>query len=497
MEQRFEKLLKILKSFHPNANLGLVKKAWEFAKLVHYNQKRKNGEPYISHLLETALLLAEWELDEDVVIAGLLHDSMEDGAAKPADLISEFGEKIYLLVDGVTKVSSVRLRGSRDLDFVENLRKMFVVMAKDIRVVLIKIADRLHNLRTLYALPPDKQKKIAIETLEIYAPLAERLQMGQVTTELNDISFSYAYPDEYRRVARESKVYYKEAEDHIKGMKKRLIVSLAKEGIRARIDGRKKSYYSLWLKLKRKEIDWDYKKVYDIVALRIVVDTIADCYASLGIVHSVYKPVPYLGISDFIAQPKPNGYRSIHTRVFGPKGRIVEIQIRTKKMHEEAEMGIAAHWAYNEAKISGEEKKLEGARAEYTKLSWVRELLNWMNEIKDSREFLEALRFDTLQRRNYVFTPKGDVLELPEGATPVDFAFAVHTKLPYYLRYAKVNGRVVPLDHKLSSGDVVEIVKSREKKGIGRDWISFVVTNLAKREIRKHFRAVKSKEEKR
>ncbi len=495
MEEKFRELLVLIESYNPRReDILLLKRAWRFAKLAHTGQVRKSGEPYVLHPLAVAKILASWRLDIDSVVAGLLHDTMEDGAAKYEDITQAFGEPIAKLVDGVSKVSYLRLRGSSDEEFVENLRKMFLAMAKDIRVVLIKIADRLHNMKTIEALPPEKRKRISKETLEIFAPLAERLGMGQVKAELDDLSFPYVYPEEYEKVKQKSQPYYKKAEEHIEKMKRTLIKALAKEGMRVKIDARKKHLYSLWRKLERKEINWDFEKVNDIVALRILVETVAECYTALGVVHTHYKPVPHLGVSDFIAQPKPNGYQSIHTKVFGPGGRIVEVQIRTYAMHEFAEYGVAAHWVYSQAKSKGvREEILEkgGVKVSLDKLGWVKQLAEWQKQIHDSQEFLRAVKFDALSHRNFVFSPKGDVYDLPAGATPVDFAYAVHSELGEYIKASKVDGKIVPLDYKLKSGQVVEIIKSKEKRPPSPDWLNFVVTSHARKEIIKALRKIK------
>lgn len=488
MEKRFNQLLEKIVSYDSGADIKCIKRAWKFAKLAHYGQKRLSGEAFINHPLEVAIILSTWEMDSTTIIAGLLHDTIEDGGATREDIVNGFGDSVAVLVDGVTKVTNLRLAGSREEYFVENLRKTLLVMAKDLRVVFLKLADRLHNMRTLYALPVEKQKANAIETLEIYAPLAERLDMGLVKGELEDLAFRYAYPDEYKKLVDKSEIVYREAEERIDAMKKTLLTKMAKKGIHAKIQGRKKHLYSLWKKLERPGINWDFNGVYDIIALRILVKNIGDCYSTLGIVHSVYKPDPHEGISDFIAQPKPNGYRSIHTRIFSPGGHVVEIQIRTEEMHEEAEMGIAAHWVYSEAKSKGvSDERLEGGRISVSrdKLSWVKELVNWQQEIKDSKEYLAAVKFDALSHRNFVFTPRGDIYDLPEGATPVDFAYAVHTKLGKYIKAAKVNGKIAPLDQKLNSGDVVEIIKSKNPTVPSKRWLDFAVTTIARREIRK------------
>lgn len=490
MEESFEELLETVKSYDADADLDSLRKAWEFAKAAHTGQKRLSGEPYVNHPLNVAIILASWKLDLKSIIAGLLHDTVEDGGATRKDLVDGFGEDVALLVDGVTKVTGLRLKGSKDREFVENLRKMLLAMAKDLRVILVKLADRLHNMRTLGALTRAKQIENARETLEVYAPLAERLGMGQVKGELEDLAFAYVYPREYKKIEKESAPIYKNSERHIEEMKKAILKKLVIEKIEAVIKGRKKHLYSLWTKLQRPEIDWDFGKIHDIVALRILVGSIADCYRVLGVVHATYKPVPYIGVSDFIAQPKPNGYRSLHTKVFGPDGRIVEVQIRTFQMHEEAEKGIAAHWSYSEQKGEGEtgENLEHGVFAPQDKLSWVKQLVDWQSEISDSEEFLKTVKFDAFRHRNFVFSPMGDVYDLPAGATPIDFAYAVHTELVNYLSGAKVDGKIVPLDFKLKSGQVVEILKSKNPKKPNPDWIEFAVTALARNEIKKQLR---------
>ncbi len=490
MEEEFKKFIIKLKQYS-DPDVEKIRQAWAFAKLAHSEQKRLSGEPYANHSLEVAKILSSWGLDENSIIAGLLHDTVEDGGATRQDLVESFGEEVALLVDGVTKVTNLRLRGTMEERFMENLRKMVLFMAKDIRVILVKLADRLHNMRTLWAVPADKRYRIAKETLDIFAPLADRLGMGEVKGELEDLAFEYSDSVNFEKTKNLASQRYKEAEAHIKKMKHSLLRRLVDEQIRANVSGRKKHLYSLYKKLTRPGIDWDFDKVHDIVALRILVDTVAQCYIALGVVHSNFKPVPSLGVSDFIAQPKPNGYRSIHTKVFGPGGKIVEVQIRTIEMHEQAENGIAAHWAYALAKSKGAtdqalEKK--GISVASDKLAWVKQLVEWQQELTDSKEYLVAVKFDALNNRNFVFSPIGDVYDLPEGATPVDYAYNVHTSLAQYIQGAKVNGKIVPLNHKLQSGDVVEILKSKNPHKPNRDWLSFVTTTIARREIGKQLR---------
>jgi len=495
LDGQFNELKRELMEYGPNSDISLLDKAWEFTKIAHAGQKRFSGDPYVTHELETAKILAAWKLDLTSIIAGLLHDTVDEGAAKLTDIKGEFGEDVAHLVDGVTRVSYLKLRGSQEEQFVENLRKMFLAMAKDLRVVLVKLADRLHNMQTLSFVPEEKQKRIARETLEIFAPLAERLGMGGVKTQLDDLSFPYVYPEEYEKVKKLSQAHYKEAEKHIQVMRKSLLKILAKENVKPTIQARKKHLYSLWKKLQCAEVSWDFDKVLDIVAMRIIVNTIPECYAALGIVYRQYTPVPHLGVSDFIAQPKPNGYQSIHTKVFGPKGRIVEVQIRTQAMHEEAEFGIAAHWAYSDTKAKDVKSEILEQRGGVIekKLSWVKELAEWQKEIKDSKEFLEAVKFDALKERIFIFSPKGDVFDLPLGATPIDFAYAVHTDLPRYVKSAKANGKMVPLNYKLKSGEVVEIEKTKLPKDPSSGWSEFVATTTARREIGKYLRKSEEK----
>ncbi|QQS38870.1 bifunctional (p)ppGpp synthetase/guanosine-3',5'-bis(diphosphate) 3'-pyrophosphohydrolase [Candidatus Woesebacteria bacterium] len=488
IEKRFTDLTALVKTYNKFDVLKLTK-TWEFAKIAHEEQKRKSGELFVLHPLEVAIILAQWKLDESTVLAGLLHDTIDDGAAKRDDLVNEFGQDIANLVDGVTKVSDYKLRGNKEVESIENLRKLILVMARDLRVVFVKIADRLHNMRTLEYLPIDKQKRVARETLNIYAPLAERLGMGEINGELNDLAFRYLYPTDYDKVEAKSKLVYKEAERQIRKMRSVILTHLSKENIKPTVIGREKRLYSLWKKLQREEINWDYSKIHDIVALRIIVDKPEECYLALGLVHKHYKPVPYLGISDYIAQPKPNGYQSIHTKVFGPGGRITEVQIRTHTMHKQAEFGAASHISYNEMKskgVSDEFLETQGTSTkQINKLSWVKELVKWQKELTDSETYIEALKFDALMHRIFVFSPQGDVYDLPANSTPVDFAYAVHSDLGKYIKSIKVNGKIASLSHKLSNGDVVEITKTKNPQKPNKDWERFVKTIKARNKIRK------------
>ncbi len=481
-----ERLISKIKDYNPKADFGLIQKAFEFSQLAHLNQKRASGEPYFVHPYMTAMSLADYRMDSVSIAVGLLHDTVEDAGISLEEIRKEFGEEVVGLVEAVTKVSGIKLRGSSEEIFVENLRKMILAMARDLRAIIIKLCDRLHNMMTLRYLSPERQKKIARETIEMYAPLAERLGMGEMKGLLEDLAFPYLYPDEYRKLVDYSRPYYKKTEDFLEKATKAVYKALAGEEIKAKISSRPKHLYSLWQKLQRQEVEGDIEKIHDLVAMRVLVETVKECYASLGIIHSLWTPVPTIGMRDFIAQPKPNGYRSIHTNVFSLHERILEIQIRTFEMHEEAENGVAAHWFYASVKnqgVSGE--KLKNVFAPDEKVSWVKQLVAWQDELIDTKEFVDALRFDGLAHRIFVFSPKGDVYDLPSGATSIDFAYAVHTQLGDEATGAKANGKMVALDYKLKSGDMVEIIKKEGTKPT-KGWLDFVVTNLARREISKH-----------
>lgn len=488
--EKFDQLIAAIQSYNPEADLDLIKKAFDFARQAHEGQTRLSGEPVINHPLAVAQILAGFKLDSISIAAGLLHDVVEDTEITIEKLQKEFGEEMALLVSGVTKIGEIKLRGSKEEEFVENLRKMLLAMAKDLRVILIKLADRLHNMQTLEFLPAEKQLKIAKETLEIYAPLSERLGMGEMKGKLEDLAFPFAYPQDYQWLIEYSRPYIKNAEEFLEKATREVYKELANEGITAKIASRRKHLYSLWRKLLRPEINKDINKIYDLVAMRVLVESVKDCYAALGIIHSLWRPVPAEGISDFIAQPKPNGYRSLHTKVFSLNERILEIQIRTFEMHEQAENGIAAHWHYSVEKAKGvSDEALEKGKifAPDEKLSWVKQLVSWQKEVVGTREFIEALKFDAFAHRIFVFSPKGDVYDLPVGSTPVDFAYAVHTRLGDEADGAKVNGKMVALDFKLKSGDVVDIIKRRGSKP-SEGWLGFVITREAKSQIARYFR---------
>ncbi len=477
-----------LKAKQIKYNLPRIRSVYLFAKKIYQGKVRQTGEPLIKHPLSVAFTLADWGLDQQSIEACLLHELPEITPANYASLIEKkYGPDILHLVDGVNRVGQIKLRGSSDLIFLENLRKMFVAMAQDVRVVLIRLADRLHNVKTLDAVPLSKQKRIAIETLEIYGPLAERLGMGQLKGELEDLVFPYIYPEEYRWVMEIAKPHFKFSEENIKSSLTKIRQLLAKNNISARTDGRPKRKYSLYKKLLRPEINRDITQVHDLMALRIITEDANSCYTVLGLMHQYWKPVPYLGISDFIAQPKPNGYRSIHTKVFDHKGNILEIQIRSEEMHRQAELGAAAHFAYSQAKNSGvSDEKLEKGKGFVVseKMAWVQELADWKKQIESTHEQSSDLKLDALSKHIFVFSPKGDVFDLPENSTPVDYAFRVHTNLGFYISSVKVNGKIAPVDQLLKSGDVVEILKSRVKKPANKNWLRFVRSHRAKSKLR-------------
>ena len=480
-------LVSKIKDYNPEADFKLLEKAFEFSQISHEGQFRASGEPYFIHPFMTAMILADYKMDFTSIIVGLLHDTTEDGGVTLEEIEKEFGEEIANLVDGVTKVSNIKLRGSSEERFIENLRKIILAMSKDLRVIMVKLCDRLHNMMTLQYLPEERQKKLSRETLEMYAPLAERLGMGEIKGKLEDLSFPFLHPQQYQDLIEYSRPYFKKSGEFLEKATREVYKKLAEEKIRAKVTYRPKHLYSLWVKLQRPEIGGDIGKIYDLVAMRVLVENVRDCYAALGIIHEMWKPVPWIGIRDFVAQPKPNGYRSIHTNVFSLHERILEIQIRTHEMHEQAENGVAAHWFYaTEKNKKVSDSKLEKGKvfAPDEKLSWVKQLVSWQKEMVDTKEFVEALKFDGLATRIFVFSPKGDVFDLPNGATPIDFAYAVHSDLGDQASGAKVNGKMACLDFKLKSGDMVEILKKEGSKPTA-GWLDFVVTNLARRNILK------------
>ncbi|OGI27109.1 MAG: hypothetical protein A2359_02495 [Candidatus Moranbacteria bacterium RIFOXYB1_FULL_43_19] len=467
----------------------LIAEAFEFAKAAHAGQKRKTGEDYFEHSVETAAILAEIGMRSRTTAAALLHDVPEDTKFTLEDIRQKFGNETAELVDGITKLGKFKLRGDKKEVQLENLRKIFLAMAEDIRVVLIKLADRLHNMRTLHALPPEKQERIARETMEIYAPIANRLGIGEIKGELEDLAFKYLDPENYKLAKGLLDKEYKERKNDLEVAIEELREELKKNNIKViEIHGRAKQTYRFFLKLKKHDMNVD--QVYDVVAVRIVVPDIPDCYEALGIVHKKYRPL--IGrIKDYISLPKPNGYRSIHTTVFGPKGKFLEIQIRTPRMHDEAEFGIAAHWIYSGPKTWRDYflRRYTPEEIPEEELAWVKQLREWQKDLgTDNLEFVQGLKIDFFQNHIFAFTPKGDIIDLPEDATPIDFAYAVHTEIGNRMIGAKVDGKLVSLDSKIRNGQVVEILTSKDAKTPNQDWLRIAKTSNAKSKIRQQLR---------
>ena len=471
---RFNDVLERLTSYQPNADIELLKKAYVFSAKVHLGQVRLSGEPYLNHPLEVAGILTQLKLDVASVATGLLHDTVEDTLTTPKEIQENFGEEIAQLVDGLTKISRMSLRSSEEHQ-AENFRKMILAMVKDIRVILIKLADRLHNMRTLQYQSPEKQMEIAQETLDIYAPLAHRLGIEWLKSELEDLAFQYLHPEIYDEIRRKIAKKEKERARYIDEVKRTLMKKLYENHIEGEVTGRLKQIYSIYLKMKEQNIDFD--QVYDITAFRVIVNSIKACYDVLGIIHSIWKPIPGK-FKDYIGLPKDNMYQSLHTTVIGPYGERIEIQIRTHEMHKIAEEGIAAHWKYKEGKLVEE--------AEDKRFTWLRQLLEWQRDLKDNQEFIESLKVDLFPNEVYIFTPKGEVRQFPIGSTPVDFAYSIHSDIGNHCVGAKVNGKIVPLRYELRSGDTIEILTSPNQKP-SKDWLKLVKTSRAKTKIRQWF----------
>ncbi len=478
-EELFAKLIETVKRYHPSSDLAVIEKAYHVADKMHEGQKRKSGEPYIIHPLCVAIILAELELDKETIVAGILHDVIEDTEMTYEDVSREFSEEVAILVDGVTKLTQLDLSQDKIEIQAENLRKMFLAMAKDIRVILIKLADRLHNLRTMQYQSPQKQIEKSRETMDIYAPIAHRLGISRIKIELDDLSMQYLYPEEYKQLKEEVSVRLHASEDFINHMVEEIRDYMRASGIPAEVDGRVKHLFSIYKKMKTQGKTLD--QIYDVHAIRIKVETVRDCYAALGLIHERYKPIPGR-FKDYIAMPKANMYQSLHTTLIGPGGRPFEIQIRTYEMHKTAEYGIAAHWKYKEG--------AGGKVSEEQKMNWLRQVLEWQTDTKDNREFMSFVKtdFDLFSDQVYCFTPAGDVKTLPAGSTPIDFAYIIHTAVGNQLIGARVNGRQVPIETVLKNGDRVEIITSQNSKGPSRDWLSVVKSSQAKTKINQWFR---------
>lgn len=471
-------LISKIKKYNPQADLEMIEKAYLAAQKYHEDQYRKSGEDYIRHPLAVANILADLQIDSTTITAALLHDVVEDTDLELGEIQKQFGEEVSGLIDGVTKLSHIKFK-SKEEQQAESLRKMLIAMAKDVRVILIKLADRLHNMQTICHLPKTKQTRIAMETLEIYAPLAHRLGISQLKWELEDLSFETLEPKRYSQIAKMISERRSEREAYVNTVISSLTRELKNIGIDCEISGRVKHFYSIYQKMVQRGID--FNEIYDLSAIRVLVDGLKECYAALGIIHTLWKPVPGR-FKDYIAMPKFNMYQSLHTTVIGPMGRPLEIQIRTKQMHRTAEYGVAAHWRYKEKET---DEKFD------QRLAWLRQMLEWQNDLKDPREFMESLKIDLFEDEVFVFTPKGDVVSLRIGSTPIDFAYTIHTEVGNSCVGAKVNNAIVPLGYKLQSGDIVDVLTSKAARGPSKDWLKLVQTSRARNKIKQWF----SKEE--
>ena len=480
-EVLYEELITRIRKYHPNTDISMIEKAYHLARNAHKGQVRKSGEEYIIHPLCVAIILADLELDKETIVAGLLHDVVEDTVMTKEEIAREFSDEVALLVDGVTKLGQLSYDADKVEVQAENLRKMFLAMAKDIRVIMIKLADRLHNMRTLKYMTPEKQKEKAKETMEIYAPLAHRLGISKVKVELDDLSLKYLEPEAYYDLVEKVALRRGQREEYINSLVEEVKKHISDAGIKAEIYGRAKHFFSIYKKMvnQHKTID----QIYDLFAIRIIVETVRDCYAALGVIHEMYTPIPGR-FKDYIAMPKPNMYQSLHTTLIGPNGTPFEIQIRTYDMHRTSEYGIAAHWKYKE---SGEGATIN---QEEEKLSWLRQILEWQQDMSDNREFMSLLKSDLnlFSDTVFCFTPTGDVKNLPKGSTPIDFAYNIHSAVGNRMVGAKVNGKLVPIDYEIQNGDRIEIITSQNSRGPSRDWLNLVKSTQAKNKINQWFR---------
>ena len=487
-DELYKDLIERVQKYHPSEDMSLIEKAYSVAYEAHKDQVRKSKEPYIIHPLSVAIILADMQLDKESIVAGLLHDVVEDTVMTEEDIVAQFGPDVALIVDGVTKLEKIKYNGDK-LEFqAENLRKMFLAMAKDIRVIMVKLADRLHNMRTLQYMVPAKQIEISKETLEIYAPLAERLGISKVKVELDDLSLKYLKPDVYYDLVEQIATRKSERESYVQSIVDEVSKHIKDAGIEATIDGRVKHFFSIYKKMKNQDKRLD--EIYDLFAIRIIVDSVKDCYAALGVIHEMYKPIPGR-FKDYIAMPKANMYQSLHTTLIGSTGQPFEIQIRTYDMHRTAEYGIAAHWKYKEA---SDGKKPEESEAE--KLTWLRQILDWQVNLSDNKEFLNLIKsdFDLFSDTVYCFTPEGDVKTLPAGSNPIDFAYAIHSGVGNRMSGARVNGQLVSINYEIKNGDRVEIITSQNVHGPSRDWLNIAKSGSARTKIKQWFKKERREE---
>lgn len=482
-EVLYKELINSVLKYHPSTDISMIEKAYKVASEAHEGQKRKSGEPYIIHPLCVAIILADLELDKETIVAGLLHDAVEDTWMTYEEVEKEFGSEVALLVDGVTKLGQLSYSADKVEVQAENLRKMFLAMAKDIRVILIKLADRLHNMRTLQYMRPEKQQEKARETMDIYAPIAMRLGISKIKVELDDLSLKYLKPDVYYDLVHKVALRKSEREQFVGAIVKEVKKHMDDANIKAQVDGRVKHFFSIYKKMVNQDKTID--QIYDLFAVRILVDTVKDCYAALGVIHEIYKPIPGR-FKDYIAMPKPNMYQSLHTTLIGPNGQPFEIQIRTYEMHRTAEYGIAAHWKYKESS----DGKAPVGKSEEEKLNWLRQILEWQRDMSDNKEFMSLLKndLDLFADSVYCFTPQGDVKTLPSGSTPVDFAYSVHSAVGNKMVGARVNGKLVPIEYEIKNGDRIEIITSQNSQGPSRDWLKLVKSTQAKNKINQWFK---------
>ena len=489
-EQLYQELIDKIKTYHPSDDFSMVEKAYKLAVEAHKEQKRKSGEPYIIHPLKVAYILAELELDMETITAGILHDIIEDTPYTYEDIAHLFSEEIAALVDGVTKLGKLSYTTKEEAQ-AENYRKMFLAMAKDIRVILIKLADRLHNMRTLNYMTPEKQREKAQETLDIYAPLAHRLGISKIRSEMEDLCFKYLNPDAYFDLAAKIQKKKEERDQFVQSMVQELQAKMDEAGIKGKVYGRTKHFFSIYKKMVNQNKTLD--QIYDLFAIRALVDSVKDCYAVLGIVHTAYTPMPGR-FKDYIAMPKPNMYQSLHNTLIGPHGQVFEVQIRTWEMHRTSEYGIAAHWKYKEGRAN--EKSSKAQKSEEAKLAWLRQIMEWQKDMSDNKEYLDTIKLDLniYSTQVYAFTPQGDVIQLTKDSTPIDFAYMIHSAVGNKMVGARVNNKIVPLDHKIQNGDIVEIITSQNSKGPNRDWLGLVKTAQARTKIKQWFKKEEKEE---